>query len=152
MTTSPSADLPLRDRQALDVARAQHAPVATIRTYVAALHDSFIQEEEIDDALDMVVGKESALLTPEDLDEVVPRLRKHLRQLLHIAAQRVTGERDRRLAEIIIRWQQLDTTPTPQDFPEARGYARRLALATQDVLEVLDVEEEAARADGEVSE
>ncbi|MFE0765347.1 DUF6415 family natural product biosynthesis protein [Streptomyces smyrnaeus] len=145
--TSPSADLPLRGQQVLDVARAQQAPVTTIRAYVAALHDSFIQDEEIDDALDMVVGKESALLTPEDLGEVVPRLHQHLRQLLHIAAHRITGERNRRLAEIIIRWQQLDTTPTPQDFPEARGYARRLALATQDVLEVLDMEE-AARADG----
>ncbi|MEW2219528.1 DUF6415 family natural product biosynthesis protein [Streptomyces sp. NPDC006990] len=146
--TSQSSNLPVRDRQALDVERAQRVPDTTLRTCMTALHDSFIQDEEIDDALDMVMGKESALLTRQELDELLPRLRKHLRQLLRIANQRVTGERSRKLAEVAVRWRQLDATPAPQGFPEARGYARRLALATQDVLEVLDVEEEAARAVG----
>ncbi|MFI7243377.1 DUF6415 family natural product biosynthesis protein [Streptomyces qinglanensis] len=138
MTTSRPA-LPRRERRKLDVEPARKAPATELRTCIDVMHNWFIQDEEIDDVLDMVMGKESALLTPEELEELVPRLRKRLSQLLRIAAQRVTGERARKLAEVVIRLRQLDAMPAPQDFPQARGYARRLALATQDVLEVLDV-------------
>ncbi|WP_405803381.1 DUF6415 family natural product biosynthesis protein [Streptomyces sp. NBC_01187] len=147
MTTPPPL-LPRREGRELDVEPAREAPVTKLRTCIGVMHNWFIQEDEIDDVLDSVMGPESALLTPEELGELLPRIRKHLRQLIHIATMRVSDDWSPELTELVTRSQRLDDTPVPDDFPSARGYARRLACLVGDVLEVLAVEQEAAQAEG----
>ncbi|MEU2720169.1 DUF6415 family natural product biosynthesis protein [Streptomyces smyrnaeus] len=144
---TPHPALPRRERRKLGVEPAGKAPVSKLRTCIDSMHDWFIEDEEIDDALDAVMGKESALLTQEELDELLPRICKHLRQLVHIATARCSGDGSPELAEVVTRAQQLDATQVPDDFPSARGYARRVALVVGDVLEVLAVEQEAAEAE-----
>ncbi|WP_052869166.1 DUF6415 family natural product biosynthesis protein [Streptomyces niger] len=146
--TAPRPILPRREGRKLDVEPAREAPVATLRTCISIMHSWFIRDEEIDDVLDRVMGQESALLTPEELDELLPRISSHLRQLIRIATMRVSGDWSPELSEVVIRSQRLDATPVPDDFPSARGYARRLAFLVGDVLEVLAVEQEAAQAEG----
>ncbi|MBQ1121899.1 DUF6415 family natural product biosynthesis protein [Streptomyces sp. B15] len=146
MTTSRPV-LPRRERRKLEVEPAGKVPATKLRACIDVMHDWFIQDEEIDDALDAVMGKESALLRQGELDELLPRMRQHLRQLVHIATTRVSGDGGPELAEVVTRAQQLVSTPIPDDFPDARGYARRLALVVGDVLEILAVEQEAAQAE-----
>ncbi|MGI5353036.1 DUF6415 family natural product biosynthesis protein [Streptomyces sp. CA-250714] len=145
--TTPRPVLPRRERSKLDVEPAGKAPVTKLRTCIDVMHDWFIEDEEIDDALDAVMGKESALLTREELDELLPRIRKHLRQLVHIATTRVSGDWSPELTAVVTRSQRLDAAPVPDDFPGARGYVRRLAFVVGDVLEVLAVEQEAAQVE-----
>ncbi|QKV95941.1 hypothetical protein HUT19_32855 [Streptomyces sp. NA02950] len=104
---------------------------------MAALHNSFIHEEGIDDDLDTAFGLQSALLTVEDVHELAPRIRRHLRQLLNIAVQRAAGVPIPELTVIVSRAQQLEVSPPPADLAAGRGYVRRLALAAEDVLDVL---------------
>ncbi|GAB2769313.1 DUF6415 family natural product biosynthesis protein [Streptomyces daliensis] len=144
MTITHHPGLAQREGRVLEVERVPLAPVTTLRIYVEALHESFVQDDEIDDVLDVVLGKESALLTPEELHEVLPRLRKILRQLVNIAVQRASGEGGPELADVVARAQRLDAAPAPADFRTASGFARRLALVSVDVLEVLAVAEEDA--------
>ncbi|MEU5839384.1 DUF6415 family natural product biosynthesis protein [Streptomyces diacarni] len=145
--TAPGPGLPKRERRDLYVEPARKPPVAAVRTAVRLLHNWFIEDEEIDDALDMVMGKESALLTPDELEELLPRIRKHLDQLVRIAAQRFAGAGSPELAAVVVRSRQLSASPVPVDFPSARGHARHLAFLTVDVLEVLADEEEVVSSD-----
>ncbi|MBL1101911.1 DUF6415 family natural product biosynthesis protein [Streptomyces coffeae] len=132
--------LPRRQRRHLNVELARPAPVATVHTFIASLHNSFIYDEGIDDDLDTAFGLQSALLAMEDVQGLVPRIRRHLGQLLNIAVQRAAGAPSAELTVIVNRAQQLEVEAPPADLASARGYVRRLALVAENVLEVLTAE------------
>lgn len=129
-------NLPHRQAQKLDVECARPFAVTTLRAYLTAMHSWFL--EDIDDDLDAVLGLQSSLLTLEEAQKLVPRIRNHLSQLINIALQRAEGNPCPELNEALNRAHRLDTEPVPTDFPSTRGHVRRLALTAQDVLEVLE--------------
>ncbi|QKV90414.1 hypothetical protein HUT19_40940 [Streptomyces sp. NA02950] len=107
---------------------------------ITALHKSFVSDEGIDDDLDTAIGLQSALLTMEDVQGLAPRIHRHLHQLLNMLVQRAARVQSPDLTVFANRARQLDLHTLPANFASARGYVRRLALLTEDVLEVLRAE------------
>lgn len=128
---------PVREPRWQSVEPARPPSVDALRACMQALHESFVQDEGIDDLLDEVLGLESALLTAEALDELLPRLCRHVFQLVNIAVQRVTGCPSPESVEVTVRAWQLGVEIPPAAFEERRGHARRLGLAAQDLRELL---------------
>lgn len=118
-------------------------PVASgaMHDVLSALHDSFVMDDHLDDDLEMVVGAESALLTMAEVEKLIPRLHRTLRQLVNIAYRRADGTPGPELRDAANRAQRLEAEQTTRDFDSARGHLRLLALAALDVLELVAVED-----------
>ncbi|MBL1099500.1 DUF6415 family natural product biosynthesis protein [Streptomyces coffeae] len=129
-----------RQAKQLDVETTRLASPETVRACITPLHNSFIYDEGIADDLDTAFGLQSALLTMEDVQELAPRIGRHLRQLQNIAVQRGAGALSPELTAIVERAQRLKVEPPPTDLASARGHVRRLALAVEEVLGVLAAE------------
>lgn len=102
---------------------------------LARLHQSFIDDEELDDVLNAVLDP-GTRLSMDDIDMLTPRLRKIIGQLAGIAVQRNAVESATELAFVVRRVRQLGD-PVRSDLDAARGQLRLLALAALDVLELV---------------
>ncbi|MFD3486431.1 DUF6415 family natural product biosynthesis protein [Streptomyces sp. NPDC058665] len=95
----------------------------------------FIEDDELDDVLNSVLDPGTGL-SMDEIEELTPRLRKIIGQLVDIAVQRNAAESAHELASVVRRVQQLGD-PAPVVLRSARGQLRLLALAVLDVLELV---------------
>lgn len=138
-------DLAANDGPELAVEPARPVSRRTVEQLLAGLHESFVEDDDLDDDLEMVLGAESGLLTMDDVEHLTPRVGRNLAQLVDIAVQRAHGEPGPELAVVISRAHCPGSEQMTRDFVLDRAHLRRLALAILDVLDLLAVEHASPR-------
>ncbi|MET7620513.1 DUF6415 family natural product biosynthesis protein [Streptomyces sp. NPDC005408] len=88
------------------------------------------------DHLEAVLGQDAAPAMDE-LEELTQRLRGALMQLAAIVLEQSHDQPGAEASRTITRARALRVEEPPGDFLPARGHLRRLALVTQDLLELL---------------
>lgn len=112
---------------------------------LARLQASFIEDDELDDALNASLDPDRPL-SFDDMERLTPRLRRIAWQLVDIAGQRDAYQSAAELADVEQRVRQLGG-PVHGDLVSARGRLRLLALAVLDVLELVSEDDERPLSD-----
>ncbi|MFF1627433.1 DUF6415 family natural product biosynthesis protein [Streptomyces sp. NPDC058272] len=91
-----------------------------------------------DALLDDVGAVLDDVMPPEkDLEDIAQRLRRHLMQLVDIAAAAEAGQKDAEAHRLIQRAREVRAEDMPGDHLQAVGHLRRMAWTTNELLERL---------------